>query len=62
MCAPRRGHIANVTLVVRLGADATNRHRLQVLHAAKDVCIELKQFELASKLRDLAHWVENDQL
>ena len=51
-----------MTLVVRLGADATNRHRLQVLHAAKDVCIELKQFELASKLRDLAHWVENDQL
>lgn len=38
----------------------TNRQaQIKILVSAKDVCIELQQFEVASKLRDLAHWLEH---
>ncbi len=38
----------------------TNRQaQIKILVSAKDVCIELQQFELASQLRDLAHWLEH---
>ena len=33
--------------------------QIKILLAAKDVCVELQQFEVASQLRDLAHWLEH---
>jgi ATP-dependent Clp protease ATP-binding subunit ClpA len=37
----------------------TKGAQVKTLLAAKDVCVDLRQYEVASKLRDLAHWLEH---
>jgi hypothetical protein len=42
-----------------LAALTTKAVQVKKLLEAKEVCIELQQYEVASKLRDLAHWLEH---
>jgi len=37
------------------------QERVQILLRAKEVCIELQQYEVASSLRNLAHWLDTQR-